>query len=267
MLRGRLFALAAETSFATLGTFSNLFYDEGGTPFDILVLRFVGTGILFWLLVGARRRPWQSRRIVSAALALGVFQVGANYSLFEGFARAPASLVVLLFYIYPLLVTLGAALLYREALGLRQILALALGLSGIALTVGAPASVPTLGVVLGLAAGVGTAAYILGARGLMRGSLEPIEVVTLMFTGPAIGFAIAAGVHGVEIPSAPAAGYAAGLVVVGTLLAMIFFYGAVKLVGAGRPRCSRRSSRSSQSSSPMSSSTSRSSRPRSSAAG
>jgi drug/metabolite transporter (DMT)-like permease len=47
-----------------------------------------------------------------------------------------------------------------------------------------------------------------------------------------VGFAIAAGVRGLEIPSAQAAGYATGLVVVGTFLAMIFFYTAVKLVGA-----------------------------------
>jgi drug/metabolite transporter (DMT)-like permease len=192
----------------------------------------VGTSILFWLVVGVRRRPWPSVSVVAAGLALGIFQVGANYSVFEGFARAPASLIVLLFYIYLLIVAVGAACLYGEAFGLRQILALALGLSGIGLTVGTPSSTPTIGVVLGLTSGVCTAAYILGARGLMRGSLEAMELVALMFAGPAVGFAIAAGVRGLEIPSAQAAGYATGLVVVGTFLAMIFFYTAVKLVGA-----------------------------------
>jgi drug/metabolite transporter (DMT)-like permease len=188
--------------------------------------------MLFWLLVGIRRRPRPERRIILVALGLGVFQVGANVSLFEGFARAPASLVVLLFYVYPLLVTVGAVLLFGEPFGLRQAIALALGLGGIALTVGTPASTPVAGVVLGLAAGVCTAAYILGARGVMRGSVEAVEVVALMFTGPAIGFAIAGSVHGVEIPSSAALGYLAGVVIVGTFLAMILFYGAVKLVGA-----------------------------------
>jgi drug/metabolite transporter (DMT)-like permease len=192
----------------------------------------VGTSILFWLLVSARRRPWPDRGIVVAGLALGLFQVGASYSLFEGFAHAPASLIVLLFYVYPLIVTVGAAFLYGEAFGLRQILSLGLGLSGIGLTVGTPSSTPTLGVVLGLTAGLCTAAYILGARGLMRGSLEAIELVAIMFAVPAIGFAIAATVEGLEIPSAEALGYATGLVVVGTFLAMILFYGAVKLIGA-----------------------------------
>src|SRR5262249_55066468 len=175
---------------------------------------------------------WPKGGVVAAGLALGVFQVGANYSLFEGFARAPASLIVLLFYVYPLIVAVGAACLYGETFGLRQILSLALGLSGIGLTVGAPGSTPRIGFVLGLTAGVCTAAYVLGARGLLRGSIEAIELVALMFAGPAVGFAIAAAVRGLEIPSAQALGYATGLIVVATFLAMIFFYSAVKLVGA-----------------------------------
>ncbi len=232
-MRGRVFALGAGVSFGTLGIFSKLFYEHGGQPFELLVLRFVGTVLLLWGLVGLRRRGSPNRRIVLLATGIGVFQVGANIALLVGFDHAPAGLVVLLFYVYPLLVTLGGALLLGEELGLRRAVVIALGLAGIALTVGAPSSVSALGIALGLAAGVCTASYILGARHLMAGPLEPIEIVALGYTGPALGFLVVAGVRGFDVPSAAGLGYAAGLILVGSFLAMILFYGAVKLVGAG----------------------------------
>lgn len=196
-------------------------------------MRFGGTALLLWAFVGLRRRGSPGRRIVGLGLGLGVFQAGANVALLEGFDQAPAGLVVLLFYVYPLLVTVGGTLIFGEEFGLRRAVVLALGIAGIALTVGAPSSVSALGIALGLAAGVCTAGYILGARHLMAGPLEPIELVALGYAGPAVGFSIAAGVHGFDVPPATGLGYAAGLVLVGSVLAMILFYSAVKLAGAG----------------------------------
>jgi drug/metabolite transporter (DMT)-like permease len=114
------------------------------------------------------------------------------------------------------------------------VVVVALGLAGIALTVGAPSATPAIGIVLGLAAAVGTAAFILGGRHLMmQSSLQPIELLTLGYVGPSIGLLIAAGVRDVEVPSATALGYAAGLTLVGTVLASILFYAAVPAIGAG----------------------------------
>jgi drug/metabolite transporter (DMT)-like permease len=44
-MTGRLFALAAGITYGTLGIFSTLFYDHGGSSFTLLVLRFCG-GVL-----------------------------------------------------------------------------------------------------------------------------------------------------------------------------------------------------------------------------
>jgi drug/metabolite transporter (DMT)-like permease len=167
-------------------------------------------------------------------LCLGAFQLGANYALLVGFNRAPAGLVVLIFYIYPMLVTVGGALLFREEFSVRRAVVLALGLAGIALTIGAPSSAPPIGIVLGLIAGMCTAGYILGARHLLhRSSLEAIEMMALMYALPAIGFAIATPIHGFHTPQAAGFGWAVALILVSSVLAMSLFYGAVKLVGAG----------------------------------
>jgi drug/metabolite transporter (DMT)-like permease len=229
-----MLAIGAGASFATLGIFSKLFYEHGGRPFELLVLRFVGTALLLGALAAVRRRVRPAPRIVVFGLLLGAFQVGANYALLVGFERAPAGLVVLLFYVYPMLATVGGALLFGEEFGVRRAVVLVLGLAGIGLTVGAPSSAPTIGIVLGLVAGVCTAGYILGARHLLHGSsLEAVEMVTLMYAAPAVGLAIAASIHGFHKPQPAAFGWAAALILVSSVLAMTLFYGAVKLVGAG----------------------------------
>ena len=216
-----------------MGIFSKLFYSHGGRPFELLLLRFVGTELLLGMFVLYRRRRSPGRRIVVLAMLLGSAQVGASYSVLEAFDHAPAGLVVLLFYLYPLLATIGSVLLYSEEFSARRAVVLAIGLAGIVLTGGTPNSTPTIGIVLGLVAAVCTATYVLGARYVLHSSsLEPIEMIALMYFAPAIGFSIAAAVNGFHTPRAAGWGWAVGMILVSSTLAMSLFYGAVKLIGA-----------------------------------
>src|SRR5262245_29044476 len=102
MTSGRLLALGAGVCFGTLGTFSKLFYDHGGHPFELLLLRMVAATLVFGAIVVALRRPLPPRRVVYIALGLGVFQAGLNIALLVGYEKAPVALVALLFYVYPL---------------------------------------------------------------------------------------------------------------------------------------------------------------------
>jgi drug/metabolite transporter (DMT)-like permease len=232
-MRGHLFAVGAGAAFATIGIWSNLFYDEGGEPVDLLVLRFVGAAALLWGLVGFRRRRLPGRQALLLGLSLGAFQLAANIAFLEGFDRAPAGLIVLLFYVYPLLVTVGASLLFDEPIGLRQAIVVVVGIAGIALTVGTPSSAPAVGIALGLATGIATCGYVLGSRAALAGTLEAIELSALMYLLPALGLVALAAVRGLDVPTTAALGYGLGLVVVGTVLPMALFYTAIKRIGAG----------------------------------
>src|SRR5262245_51698236 len=233
MTNGRFLALGGGGCFGTVGTFSRLFYDHGGQPFELLVLRLVAATLVFGAIVGALRRPWPPRRVVWIALGLGVFQGALNVALLVGYQKASVALVVLLFYVYPLLTTLGEKVFFGQPLGPRRLLVVALGLAGIALTVGTPSSAPAIGIVLGLAAAIGTAAYILGSRHAMTSGLEPIPFLFLSYLGPSAAFLLAAAIRGYDEPSGGAYGYAALLVLVSTVLASILFYAAVRSIGAG----------------------------------
>jgi drug/metabolite transporter (DMT)-like permease len=230
--RGALFVFAAAVCFGSLGTLSKLYYERGGRPFELLLVRFAGAAIVLGALALVRRRPLPPRRVLAVSAGLGAAQIGSNTALLEGFKHAPASLIVLLFYVYPLLVAIGAALLLGERLGRRRAAVLAVGLAGIGLTVGAPGSVSLLGVALGLSAGICTATYVVGARHVLGGGIDAIELTAIMYGGPALVFGLAAGVRGVDLPTGSALGLAATIVVVATIVPMTLFFAGVKLVGA-----------------------------------
>ena len=234
-LNGYAIVLASALLLGTLGMFSKLFFDAGGEPFTLLVLRFAGAGPALLAIALLRPAPWPGRRMILAGIALGALQLFIAWALFEGFARAPVGLVVLLFFAYPLLTTVGGALLFREELGPGRVLVLALGMGGVALTVGVPDSANAAGVVLGLAAGLGLAAMILCARYVLTaGGIQPLQLSGLMFTSPLLVLVPWAAVRGIDLDLTGEAWAAAlGAVVISVVIPIALFYTGVKLVGAG----------------------------------
>jgi len=234
-LNGYVIVLVSALLLGTLGVFSKLFFDAGGEPFTLLVLRFAAGGPLLVLIALARRERWPSRRGIALGASLGALQLGAAYALFEGFARAPVGLVVLVFFCYPLIVAVGAAFLFGEELGVRRVSVLALGTAGVALTVGAPESANAAGIVLGLVAGLCVAGLVLSARALTTtGGIAPLVLCGLMFTSPLLVLVPVTAVRGVDLDlSGEAWLWAAGAVIVSVVLPIALFYTGVQMVGAG----------------------------------
>ena len=233
-LFGRLMAVSAACGFATMGVFSVFFYEHGGEPTSLLFLRFAGAAIVFWLVAAARRAWPYSRRFVVQALGLGAFQLGAGWGLLEGFAHAPASLVVLLFYIYPLVATVAAWKFLSEVLTARRVVLLGVGLAGIALAVGVPGSAPAVGIGLGLLAGVCLGLTVVGSRHLLvTHGVGPFDLLPFMWLGPTVFLAIIAGTRSLDFPS-DAAGWwhAAGLVLLATVVPSLVFYTALRMIPA-----------------------------------
>lgn len=232
-MRGRLFGVAGGAAYGTLGIFSKLFYEHGGGTFTLIVTRFCCGALVFVALAAVRSRPWPSRRVVALAALLGPAQLAATVCLLLGFEHASPGLVELLFYIYPLLVTVGAALLFRETIRSRHAVLLALGLCGIALTLGAVRSASAAGAGFGLAAGLFTATAILGGRHVMTRGLDAFQYVALAYGATGAVLAIVAAVHGISVPvNGPGLGYTAGVVIVGTVIPVLLFYSSIRLIGA-----------------------------------
>lgn len=232
---GYAITLGGAALFGTLGLFSKLYYDEGGEPYDLLFLRFVGTGSILLAVVLVLREPLPAPRIAAVtAVGLGAGQFGVAYALFEGFERAPIALVVLVFYVYPLLVTVGAAALYGEPFGAPQAAMLAAGLAGVAMIVGMPEEFSWLGVALGLAGGACVTGVILASRRLMAsGEITPLWLGALMFAGPGAALLLAVPLRAPTFDATDeGALWAVCAVVVSAAIPITFFYTGVKLVGA-----------------------------------
>jgi drug/metabolite transporter (DMT)-like permease len=231
---GYLLVLVAAACFGTLGVFSKLFYDAGGEAWTLLFLRFAVTGpVLVVLALALRERP-PNRRVALLGASLGIFQIGVAYALFEGFERAPVALVTLLYFAYPLITAVGASLLYKEELGPRRAVILAVALAGVALTIGIPDSANWVGIVLGLVAGLCVSVLILSSRYLMvaRG-LSPIALSALMFTSPAILLALLIPARAPSFDlSGEAWGWAAAAVFVAAAIPITLFYSGVRRAGA-----------------------------------
>lgn len=231
---GYLLVLVAAACLGTLGVFSKLFYDAGGEAWTLLFLRFAVTGPVFVILVLAVRERLPDRRIALLGALLGALQLAVAYFLFEGFERAPVALVTLLYFAYPLVTAVAAALLYREELGLRRGLILTVALAGLALTIGIPDSANWAGTVFGLVAGLCVAALILSSRYLMvSGGLSPIVLAALMFTSPVIVLVLLVPLRAPSFDlSGEAWGWALAAVFVSTVVPIALFYSGIKRTSA-----------------------------------
>jgi drug/metabolite transporter (DMT)-like permease len=231
--RGAAFAIAAGVAYGTLGIFGTLFYDEGGTSFTLLVMRFCGAAVVLVAIALLRRRPAPTRRDALVSALCGFGQLGATFCLFAGFEDASPGIVVLLFYVYPLLVTLGDRAFFGVTLGSRRGVLLGLGIAGIALTVGIPDSATASGILWGLGAGVFTSMFILGSRHVMSQSVDSFQFVALAFGAAAIALLVVVAVVGMDSPPAPALPWATCLIAFSSVLPMLLFYSAIHLAGAG----------------------------------
>ena len=116
---------------------------------------------MFWLVLacsrGAGRLRALSRRDVAIALALGALGYSAQAgSYFAALDRLDASLLSLLVYTFPAIVTVAAVALGRERASRRKAVALGLASAGLVLVLAGAAAgaLDPLGTALGLTAAV-----------------------------------------------------------------------------------------------------------------
>jgi drug/metabolite transporter (DMT)-like permease len=237
---GALLCLASAAAFGAMGVLGKLAYAEGATVGTLLATRFVLAAALFWLVVacagGARDLRALPRRDVGIALALGAVGYGAQAGgYFAALERLDASLLSLLVYTFPVMVTVTAIALGREPGTRRTAMALALASTGLVLVLAGAAAgaLDALGTVLGLGAAVVYSAYILISEGVAA-RLGPLALGTLVCTGAATSLTLAGFAGGDLHPgSVSAAGFAwlSGLAVVSTVGAIALFFAGLRRVG------------------------------------
>lgn len=232
---GALLCLAAAAGFSTTGIFAKLAYASHVSVATLLSVRFLLAAVILGLIVAGTRQPLPSRRTAVLGFVLGLVGYGVQVTLlFLSLERIDASLSSLLFYAYPALVTVGAALIGRERVTRRRGGALAVALAGVVLVFSGAvvAHVDGVGVLLSVAAAAVYAVLILIVDTVGR-DVRPLVLSTWVSTGAAVAFAVGGLLLGDLRLSIVLAGWGAviGLAVLATVVPLAAFYAGIARVG------------------------------------
>lgn len=233
---GTLAILASAVGYGFLAVLIKLALAAGVRPLPLVAWRFALASVAVWLLLALRRRPAPPGRAWLRLAGLGVLYAGNALTFTLALQWVAASTASLVFYTYPVVVVLLAALVLGERLTPRRLGAMALALAGCALTagVGAAAGRP-LGIALVLVSMSSLSLYIVATRSVLdrlpaHGSAAVIVSATALATTAAAalggGLTLGGGGEGLAL--------VALLAVVATALPITLFVIGLKRVGAGR---------------------------------
>jgi drug/metabolite transporter (DMT)-like permease len=232
-----------------MGVFGKLAYAAGVSSDALLLLRFTLAAALLGVLLAVRpelrsgrsaaappsRPGGLTRRLVLTGLALGAVGYASQAGLyFAALERIDASLVALVLYTYPALVTVAAVLLGRERLTRARAAAVLVASCGTLLVLLGAGAVrfDRTGVALAFGAAAVYTAYILIADPVTH-RVPPVPLAGLVMTGAAAALAVRAVVTGgVDLHFGPAGWlWVVCIAVVSTVAAMLAFFAGLRRAG------------------------------------
>ena len=175
---------------------------EGSFTYLDVILVFTTATIIMAIVMAVQRIPIpQGRTLVTLILMGAIGYVSLSFTYFSALTMAPVGLVVILFYIYPSLVTLQAALFLNSPITKIKIAALLLSFVGIVLVVGLDfGGAPTLGVALGVASAVIFSIYmIVGSKVISK--TDSFSASTIVIIAAAVVFGIIVALKGLKFPT------------------------------------------------------------------
>ncbi len=232
------FIFLSAVCFGAMPLFANVAYASGISPSALLFLRFGIASMFLWGVLLIRHSRFQRlscpplKTIFSLCLMGALGYAGLAFSYFTALQYAPAGLVAVLLYLYPALVTAISALVSKQAISRLKWLALMVSLLGIVLIIGIPSGGRLIGILLGIAAAVIYALYILVGERVTKG-MDVWLSSTIIISSAALVYGVNGWLHGIQWPQTSQAWWAAGaLAIVSTVVAIGAFFEGVQRIGA-----------------------------------
>lgn len=226
--------------FGTISLWAKWGYALGLDPLGLLVLRFGIASLLLWgaVLVSYRKLPWLGIR---QTLFLSL-QGGLGYGFTAGFfflalENLPAGMASMLFYLHPLLTAAFTPVLFKQSIGKRTQVALAIAVVGSAfLASGAlQGKLSWLGVVYALLAAVAYSGFTLAGQFTTRDT-SPLLVTAYTTTAcfVAISLWVRPSVTWVASLTWPMWLVGSGLALVATFLGILLYLAGIQHIGASQ---------------------------------
>lgn len=229
-----------------MAIFGSLAYDQGVSTEALLIARFALAAACVGLLLATRRvraglepnRLAVGRRVVVTALALGAVCYSMQASLyFEALHHMDASLLALIFYTYPTLVTLAAFALRQDHLTLARAMALVVASVGMLLILrnSGSSGFDSIGILLAFGAALTYSVYILVADTIVD-QIPALSLCALVMTGAATSLTAQAMLTGGVDLSFGLWGWlwVVCIALVSTVLAMALFFAGLRHTGPSK---------------------------------
>jgi drug/metabolite transporter (DMT)-like permease len=234
--------LGSATAFGTLAIFAKLGYTAGLGTEQTLAFRFLlaALGMLTLAMLIGQNPLRLGRRRVLTLFGLGVFvYTGQSLSYFIALRSLPASLVVLIAYIYPSLVVLAGWLFLHRSVSAWHWIALGASFAGVAMLVGGAEFQLSWALFwplfLAIASPTIYTGYILIGERVMS-SVPAVAASAVIMSGAALAFCVLAALnHELALPR-NSTGWAVGvgIALVPTMVAISLFLAGLPRVGAAR---------------------------------
>ncbi|MDQ3985727.1 MAG: DMT family transporter [Actinomycetota bacterium] len=229
---GISFAVGAAVAFGTLAIFAKYAYREGADPVALLSVRFAAAACIVAVFRALQRgRRKSSRDQVIRLILLGGLGYAFEASLFfAALQNAPAAVVSLVFYSYPLWTALLGFAIGLERFRPQFLVALVLGSVGVVVIFSAPIG-GLKGPLLALAAAVAVAVYFIAVQVFTKG-VDASSSALWTSAGAAASTAVIAPLAGQSIPlSALPPAFALGLA---SAVAFLLLFAAIARIGSPR---------------------------------
>lgn len=162
-LKGYLCGIGAAVCYGTNPLGALYLYEDGINANSVLFYRFALAVVMLGMLMAAQRKSLKvSRRELSLLCALGVVFSTSSITLYFSFCFMDAGIASTLLFVYPVMVAVIMALLFKERLPAVSVFAIMLALSGIAMLYHGDggATLSTRGVMLVMFSSLSYAVYI-----------------------------------------------------------------------------------------------------------
>lgn len=187
--RGAMLILISASSFALMPIFTVYAYRGSANVITVLFLRFVLAALIFFIYIAIKMdKIIITKSILRASLLLGAVLYTLQSSLyFESVKYISTSLQALLFYTYPIFVTLLSFIVNKERPNMQLIASIALSILGLCLVLGTSfKAVNCLGAVLALGASAVYSVYMIISNRIIKNSSP---VITSAFVTLSASFA------------------------------------------------------------------------------
>jgi len=192
MFGGVCLVLLAAVAFGFMGLLRQWAVDGGMSTYLMLTARFSIAAVVLGFLVFVQRLGLPKGGILIGLIAMGAIgYFGEAMCFFLAMEHLPSGMVSLLLYLNPVLVTLGARVLFGERITPARIGALALAIGGMGMLLYTPDMArlarDSTGIVLGLSTAVIYAGYLLAA-GRVAAKTGPLQSTLVITASAAVMF-------------------------------------------------------------------------------